>query len=152
MVDFHQKKWKVFFWIAAWATATILALVFCIRTFKLTELNRLMVEGVKTTGVIIEKNRENHQRIRYNFSVNSIKYTWGGFAGDLGKGFDQISVGETVLVTYEKENPQNSVLGNPENTFYPNLRLSIFISLFPTIAGAILGITYLIKNAPPLDD
>ena len=91
----------------------------------------------------------NHQRIRYSFQFQGQTYYWGGFAEDINKKFEQIALGEEISITYEQDNPNNSCMGNPRKTFYPNLRLSIFISLLPTIAIALrFIINELFKSNP----
>lgn len=141
MFDWFKRHQRLVF-LLLWLGSTTYAIGFCITTFKLTELYRLTQYGARTEGIVTEKVPENHQRIKYSFSVEGKNYNWGGFAGDIGKNFDQISVGQEIPVTYEINNPNNSCMGLPETTFYPNLRLSIFISLFPTIALVILAIKF----------
>lgn len=113
----------------------------------IVQLYRLSNGGVKTAGVVFEKDRENHQRIKYQFSVDGQTYRWGGFSGDLGMEFDEIRIGQQVTITFEAGNPSNSCLGEPESTFYPNLRLAIVGSLLPSLALALFGIVRAFKNS-----
>jgi hypothetical protein len=144
------RNWKPILWVSIWFVGTLLAFGISVTNLKMLELYRLMTNGVGTTGSVTEKIRENHQRIRYSFQVDGKTYAWGGFSGDIGKQFDQISLGDQVPITYETGNPENSSLGDPRTTFYPNLRLTIFISLFPTIAIALNAlVSVIMKNPKP---
>jgi hypothetical protein len=142
----YQKNWKLIFGVSGWIIATIGFAGFAAANLKLPSLFRLLTGGVETGGVITDKIRENHQRIRYSFTVDGHTYTWGGFSGDIEKTFDQVNVGDPVSITYEKDNPTNSCLGDPRNTFYPNLRMAIFMSLIPTIAIALFGVVSVVKS------
>ena len=118
---------------------------------KLPDTYRLMKTGLTIRGEVTNKQAANHQTVNYSFVVDGKTYTWGGHAGDIGKEFSQISIGQQVPVTYEPDNPTNSCLGDPDVIFYPDLRLSIFASLFPTVMLIFLAFKYIpeLKNAKP---
>jgi hypothetical protein len=141
-----KKNWLSIVWIFIWLLSTMYAVFFGLTNFKVAETYRLLRSGVETNGVITDKMRQNHQRIQYSFKVDEKKYSFSGFAGDLGKDFDQISIGEKVKVIYESTNPSNSCLGNCENIFYAELRFVVFLALIPTIAIILLQVSYLLKE------
>ena len=124
--------------LVLWVGSTAIAVSFCATKFKLFDLYRLTKSGVVTDGKITDRLPNQHRRLSYSFIAEGRTYQWGGFAGDIGKEFDEISIGERVLITYDPADPGISTLGRPEPSLYSNLLLSIFISLMPTITFVIL--------------
>jgi hypothetical protein len=152
MKTFLRSNWKGLFYGAIWIVATIFSIVFWTNDLKLRELYRLTTIGVKTQGIVTDKIKENHQRVKYSFRVDGVTYVWGGFAGDINKKFDQVSIGEVVPIVYEPNNPQNSAMGDPISSFYNELAFGIFASLMPTFAALVFGIRELIRRFPNVPD
>lgn len=127
-------RWRNVLYFVLSLLATVYAVGFSLTSFQIFEAYQLVRNGTKSTGLVFDKDRENHQRIRYRFTLDGKTYHSSGFSADTGKSFDEIQIGQSVPITYETGNPYNSTIGDSESTFYPNLRLAIFVSLFPTFA------------------
>ena len=133
---------KKLVFVLLWLCSTSITAIFCVATFKLPKLYRLIEYGVRAQATVTEKLPDNHQGILYSFEVDGRKYSRGDVSLYLDKDFEQISIGDVVPVTYEKDNPENSILGNPEPVFYSYAKFSVFISFFPTIALIIFALKY----------
>lgn len=124
-----MKKIEIIIWIAA----SIFAMYLSNRVFFLTESYSLVRNGIPIEGTVMEKRENQHQLIKYSYSVEGREYTEGSQNWDIGRKFTEIQMGEKVPVYYDATNPANSSLGDPKGIFYPNLRGAILISLSPTI-------------------
>lgn len=113
--------------------ATIYAVGFSIYNLDLREYWTLARQGKEIVGVVSGKNAETHNLIKYEYQVGSNTFTGGGYSGDIDKDFSQVGIGEKVKVFYSPDNPSFSSIGNPKSLFYSNLRMSIFLSLMPSL-------------------
>ena len=77
------------------------------------KLDALKNFGKRTYGVVARKKPEDHRSIIYYFQVDGVQYTGSGGALRGNPEFDQLSVGDQVLVTYDEQYPLNSFLGDP---------------------------------------
>jgi hypothetical protein len=81
----------------------------------------------------------NHQAVRYKYVVDSNEYTGRGNAGHGNPLFENMRVGQTVLVFYDPANPQLSSLGRPEARLYGNLWVAVMVAIIlPTLLVASL--------------
>lgn len=112
---------------------------------------RRLSNGVGTHGKIIAKEPENHQIVRYSFRVGQQSFEGVGHGGRGNPPFQQLSVGDPVLVFYDAANPNLSVMGNPSS--HQNVELGgivflvLFLPLFP-LGVAIVLIVVLSKSRP----
>lgn len=60
------------------------------------------------------KEPKNHQTIRYAYTVDGQSHTGQGLAGRGGvPAFEQVNVGDQIVITYLPDNPVESVPGYP---------------------------------------
>lgn len=91
------------------------------------DLYRLFHKGVQTQGKVTEKKPEFHQDICYEYWVAGTRYSnqsWSqGFPS-----FNQIKVGDRIIVTYLPGNPNKSEPGDI-NEVYWNESMMLFVAL-----------------------
>ena len=71
--------------------------------------------GVATAGRVENKEPENHNSIRYSYSVNGNHYSGPGSAGGENPSFDQLQIGDRVKVMYDSRDPAQSILGSAQS-------------------------------------
>ena len=74
----------------------------------------LAKRGVETKGRVVGKEPENHKFIRYSYEVNQQTYSGLGSAGRGNPTFEQLNIGDKVTVFYDPADPNESILGNPQ--------------------------------------
>src|ERR1044072_589904 len=72
-------------------------------------------------GTVILKERENHMSVWCEYKVDGQMFKSAGRAGDVGKTFEAIQIGEIVPVYYDPMNPAASTIGNPERYLQSSL-------------------------------
>jgi Protein of unknown function (DUF3592) len=78
------------------------------------QLNGLSVRGARTTAEVVGKEPNNHQTIRYAYTVDGQSYTGQGLTGRGGvPAFEQVNVGDSIVITYLPANPVESGPGYP---------------------------------------
>ncbi len=105
--------------------------------FNLPSINHLVEKGVPIYGKVIAKEPDQHQNVIFTYEVAGKQYTGNGNAGRGNPNFDQIQIGQKVVVFYDSENPESSILGYPQ--LYQGgeksgiLFCAIFFPIFPMI-------------------
>lgn len=82
---------------------------------------KLLRHGVTTSGTVTAKEPQNHATVRYSYYVNSEAYQGAGSAGFGTPSFEEISVGDEVLVVYMPNDPSVSCLGHPKGLLKDDL-------------------------------
>jgi hypothetical protein len=95
---------------------------------------RLTVRGVATEGKIIELQPTNHQSVIYSYPVDSTVLSGGGHAGDVDSQFNQLRLGQRVLVFYDPYDVSASCLGDPNKHLKSLILGTVFIGLAPSLA------------------
>jgi hypothetical protein len=99
-------------------------------------LHRLTIRGVSGDGVVTELTPENHDRVYYTYQVAG--NTFDGRGQSWPPNRSSLSVGDSVVIWYDPEQPKISVLGNPR----PMLRNeTISILLVTLFCPALIVIT-----------
>lgn len=125
-----------------------LALIACVPLFflfhsllgsrNLPKYEKLAAKGIKAENAFVTaKEQENHQFIRYKYNVNSEFYEGIGSAGNGNPRFSEIENGDKVLVFYDPDSPEISILGNPQimfqreqdTVYFASLIVSLFLSI-----------------------
>ena len=102
--------------------------LFVSKGLNLTGLYRMARQPAFTDGWVTGKQPENRQNVTYNFNVGQRQYEGTGGVGDA---FETIKVGDKVRVTYDPENPNQSMLkGNADDVLKQSLVLAGIFSLF----------------------
>src|SRR5215475_10046603 len=102
-------------YLIVWLLLTVGALVFGILVLRWPIYHALAVDGVATRGKVAAKEPENHRFVRYSYVVGGIPYNGIGSAGFGNPEFEEISIGDEVIVYYNPETPQISFLGDPKH-------------------------------------
>jgi hypothetical protein len=102
----------------------------------LKKYRNLAENGMKSEiANVASKEPNNHEFVRYNYQVNSVEYSGTGSSGNGNPKFVQLEVGDKVMVFYDQNSPDTSILGNPklwlkqeeEFVFYGSLVMAIFL-------------------------
>ncbi len=105
------------FWILVpviWIVFTIIGYGVGYRILHSDQLERLMKHGVGIYGTVTSKEPENHATVIYEYSVSGTNYSGRGRASDGNPKFEDIAIGERVIVFYDPDNPNESVMGYPQ--------------------------------------
>lgn len=108
--------------------------------FNPSHLELMTIEGKQIYARVVAKEPENHQTIRYVFDLNGVEYTGSGAAGAGNPSFQEIQIGDDVVVFYNPSNPQESILGNP----WEDLGAQYTGIMFSTIVFPILPMAFLL--------
>lgn len=101
---------------------------------------RLNNSGVPSEGFVTALEPTNHQIVRYSYNVGGREYAGVGHGGHGNPRFEDIRVGQKVLVFYDPNNPQYSSLGHPSARLSGNLWVIVLMSL--TLPIFIIGSLY----------
>lgn len=90
---------------------------------------RLSKDGVMVMGRVTKKEPENHRFITYTYVAGGQTYNGLGNGGNGNPDFEDISIGQDVVVFYDPGSPQISSLGYPKNHYRVNLAGVVFVTL-----------------------
>jgi hypothetical protein len=65
-------------------------------------------------GKVTAKEPENHAAVHFNYEVDGKKYDGSGQAGRGNPAFDQLQIGQSIVVFYNPKNPEKAILGYPQ--------------------------------------
>jgi uncharacterized protein DUF3592 len=116
-------------YLTIWVLLTIAALVFGILSLRWPTYYGLAVEGVATRARVTAKEPENHRFVRYSYIVDGIFHDGLGNAGFGNPAFEQISIGDEVIVYYDPRNPEVSFLGDAKHQLNSITRGVVFITV-----------------------
>jgi len=102
--------------------------------------SRLDKAGIRAEGHVTAIEPTNHQIVRYSYIVGGKEYMGVGHGGHGNPRFEDIRVGQSVLVFYDPENPQLSSMGSPNAQVFGNLWVVVIMSL--TIPVSIIASLY----------
>jgi len=85
------------------------------KVFVTDSVARLSQNGHRSYGRVIGKQADDHERVDYEFVVDGTTYRGSGRGGRGNSSFDELSVGTTIIVTYDPIDPKVSFMGNPRN-------------------------------------
>lgn len=103
------------------------------------DLERLAKHGLRTDGIVVGKELNNHASIHYEYWVSGSKYS--GLSPSAMNGlptFSNVHIGDTITVTYRPDKPSES-FGGYRADAYASMS-NLFYYLVPTIC-IILGIS-----------
>jgi hypothetical protein len=105
---------------------------------------RQLSKGVETRGIVTAKEPNNHEIIRYSYTVGEQTYKGLGHGGDGNPSFDDLKIGDKVSVFYDPAKPEHSAMGFPQDHLRVEaagiIFLVIFLPLFPLAVTIILVI------------
>jgi len=98
-----------------WLALTIAFATLGVRALDWQKWHNLTRYGVETKGRVTGKEPDNHNFIRYSYVVGQRTHFGLGSAGNGNPDFDQLNVGDVIRVFYYPDEPEESILGNPES-------------------------------------
>ena len=119
------------------------------------KLDALKNFGKRSYGVVAKKKPEDHRSIIYYFQVDGIQYTGSGGASRGNPEFDQLNVGDQVLITYDEAYPINSFLGDPSgdaastNTMAYIMAFAVATAVIGQVLAVVLIILYIRRRNRP---
>jgi len=102
----------------------------------LSPYRRLATHGVRSEGRIIELLPEFHSTARYGYLVAGKSFEGRKQSWEPNPPLEEMRVGQTVIVYYDPEFPERSVLGDPKSILQ-NETMSI-------ILAALIGPTFIV--------
>ena len=118
------------------------AIYFAVSSINVPKMRILSQRGVMTEGVILDLYPKKHLSIQYSFTVNGKKIVSIGHSDVGNPAFDDLRIGESLLVYYDPSDPNISVLGNPAAV----LRNEVFVSCVAAIMGSTFVVIRLWKK------
>jgi len=114
-----------------------------------TELRHFVEDGKPIWGKVIAKDPENHATIRYTYVVDGTSYSGQGGSGRGNPRFDDIKVGDNVVVYYDPTDPAKSFMGYPQYKLQASYSVVVFLAIaFPILPMiVILAIFFAIRAA-----
>lgn len=103
--------------------------------------------GKTTQGSVAAKRPDQHRAVIYYFNVDGIQYTGSWGAGLGNPEFDDLHIGDPVIIKYDEDNPFDSVMGDPGYYAQINGRMA-YLGAF-LIATIIIGqalVVYLVAH------
>lgn len=108
---------------------------------------RLSKNGVIAPGQVLEK--KSHMLIRYSFKVNGYIYGGIGRGDSVSPSFNELSIGDEILVHYLPSDPNISCLGDPGELYSGEfVSASTVVFLFPTLIIGVLVFRYRKRLVP----
>lgn len=80
----------------------------------LPSYRRLVTQGIRAEGKIIELHPEHHNTARYGYLVAGQTFVGQKQSWQPNPPLEEMRVGQTVVVYYDPESPEQSVLGDPK--------------------------------------
>lgn len=135
----------IFRWFLLWL---LLAVVFAfISGRECIAYYRLSRNGVAVPGHVLEK--KPHMLIRYSFEANGNTYEGIGRGDSISPSFNELSIGDQILVNYLPNAPHINCLGDPAELYSNEFASAIIVILvFPTILVGILVVRQRRKSSP----
>lgn len=114
---------------SVWVTLACIFAAIGIISLDWLKYRRLSKFGIQTEAQVTAKEPDNHKFVRYSYKVKQQVYHGTGNAGRGNPAFENIGVGDTLKVSYDPNNPNESFLGNPSEQFVSISRGVVFLIL-----------------------
>lgn len=110
-------------------------------------LDALANFGKTIEGVVAAKQPEQHRTIIYYYNVDGIQYTGAGGGGNGNPDFDDLHIGDKVIIKCDELFPLNSYMGLPQYQAQSNRGLAYIASFIITLVlvGQALGIFLIVR-------
>jgi hypothetical protein len=111
--------------------------------FDRSEADSFAEKGNPVYGKVTAKDPNNHAAVSYIYKVNEKEFQGIGGAGRGNPSFDQLQIGQQVVVFYNPLNPQISMLGYPQLQAKANQNVIWFTTIaFPVFPMLLLFLVY----------
>ncbi len=119
--------------------------------FDQPRLEQLAKSGIATYGRVTAKEAENHRAVRYVYIVDGQEYSGSGRAGAGNPEFDEIQIGQLMVVFYLPTKHDESFLGYPELLVEAHdgliFLMVLVVPLFPTVFIVAISIAFFRSKA-----
>jgi ABC-type antimicrobial peptide transport system permease subunit len=88
-----------------------------------------------TNGTIVQKFPNNHLGIHFTYEVDGRTFEGDGYAGQINRAFDEIQLGDTVTVFYDKQSPSSSTLEVPNVLSVQRIGQIVAVALIFSVLG-----------------
>jgi hypothetical protein len=120
--------------LLVWFLLTIITAAFAVTGLDWIKYYKLTKQGVAVQGWVVGKEPDNHRFIRYSYVVDQSTFSGFGNAGRGNPQFDELRIGDKVLVVYDPKIPEKSFLGNASEQLKSITRGVLFLSIsFPSL-------------------
>lgn len=134
--------------IVAWVLLSVSMYTGASAIFDSSGLKFFEEHGETVYGNVASKEEQNHQLIHYTYEVDGTKYSGEGRAGAGNPTFNELDIGESVVVFYDPTVPSMSILGYPQYDIELNRQMIWVVTILgPIIALAPLIIFYFVFQA-----
>lgn len=127
--------------------AAAAALLVVVSPFQWPKYRRLMTEGTWTNGWVVSKDAKRGRKVYYAFTVSEREYSGIGRAGYGNREFDELGVGDRVVVFYLPKDPDVSTLGDPAEHLREQNRV-ILLGVFLAVPGIFWAVRRELARAP----
>ena len=108
-------KYKILTIIAlVWLLLALVVYALGYVVFDQARVERLASKGVEIYANVDAKEPQNHNTIRYSYSVKGKDYKGSGGAGNGNPALSQIQIGQKLVAYYDPTRPEDSFLGYPQ--------------------------------------
>ena len=144
-----RTKYTLLIFLSLWALFASLGYVFVqITSDDDPRWQELASSGEVTYGVVTGKDPGNHASIAYKYRVGEKEYSGTGHAGGGNPPFEDIQIGQRLIIYVDPQDPSNSFLGDPKGLIAANERLnSRFILMFSIFPFVIIVPIYFVIRA-----
>lgn len=116
--------------------------------------NRLHSHGASVSATVTKLEPKNHNSVEYQFSVDGTTYSDGWFGDGFDGSADELVVGQSIHVFYDRTDPHYSCYCDPhglykEGQLWRNAIAGAFVS---TIGAAVLTAMYLRRRPGRVDE
>jgi len=105
-------------------------------SLNLPTFHRLAEKGVSEKATIVELLPKFHNTVRYEYQVAGETYQGRMGSSRPNPPSEQLGIGQSVVIYYDPEHPQVSVLGDPKGMFYEET--------FAVMFAALMGSTFIV--------
>lgn len=130
-----------------WVGLTVGSYYFAYSLIAPNDIQRFVDRGVRIRGKVISLNEEDHRLITYSYSVGNVTFEGSGNAGSGNPEFEEISIGDELIVFYDRQKPGDSILGFPQDDLVRAEQMvvvvAVLLPIFPIIViGSLLLVSY----------
>jgi hypothetical protein len=129
-----------------WPVATIFSAMVGSVVLEIPKYYRFANRGVETQGNVIALHAENHRAVIYEYLVSDRRFEGAARASDIDSKFEELRLGQNVLIFYDAGDVGVSCLGSPRKHLHSLLVGVIFITSFPTMVVIVFWIKQGLKR------
>jgi hypothetical protein len=122
-------------YFAIWFAFALVGFVIGMIATDWREYYELSERGIKAEGRVVAKEPENHKFIRYSYEAGEQTYSGIGSAGRGNHSFEDLNIGDPLVVFYDSDAPSISCLGYPSSHLRDSTAGIMFLVLLLPLFG-----------------